>query len=87
MVRFDQPGYAVTAIPDKKKQRGFRVSDPDGNATDFYVHATSARVMSFLISYNGYIFGTENRKFKEIEGVLIPSSYSKARDAAGRFLC
>lgn len=77
LAKFEQPGYSVTTIPDKKKQRGFRVSDPDGNATDFYVDATSARVMSFLISYNGYIFGTENRKFKEIEGVLIPSSFTQ----------
>ena len=28
--KFDQPGFSVTAIPDKKKQRGFRIADADG---------------------------------------------------------
>lgn len=75
--KFDQPGYTVTAIPDKKKLRGFRISDTDGNVTDFYIDATNGRVMSFLIPYNGYTFGTENKKFKEVEGALIPSSFTQ----------
>lgn len=74
--RFDQPGYTVTAIPDKK-QRGFRISDADGSVTDFYIDTTSGRVMRFLIPYNGYTFGTENKKFKDVDGVLIPSSFSQ----------
>ena len=77
LTRFDQPGYSVTAIPDKKKQRGFRISDADGNVTDFYIDTTSGRVMSFLIPYNGYTFGTENKKFKDVDGVLISSSFSQ----------
>jgi hypothetical protein len=77
LMRFDQPGYTVSAIPDKKKQRGFRISDAEGNTTDFYIDSTSARVMSFLIPYNGYTFGTEHKKFKEIDGVLVPSSFTQ----------
>ncbi|HET6892006.1 MAG TPA: hypothetical protein VFH31_12965 [Pyrinomonadaceae bacterium] len=75
--KFDQPGYTVSAIPDKKKSRGFRISDADGNSTDFYVDVATGRVMSFLIPYNGYTFGTEHKKFKEIEGVFIPSSFTQ----------
>jgi len=75
--RFDQAGYTVSAIPDKKKQRGFRISDVEGNTTDFYIDPATGRVMSFLIPYGGYTFGTENRKFKEVEGVLIPSSFTQ----------
>lgn len=75
--RFDQPGFKITAIADKKKQRGFRIEDPEGYTTDFYVDATNGRVMSFLIYYGGYTFGTENKKFKEIEGVLVPISFSQ----------
>ncbi|MDQ3667735.1 MAG: hypothetical protein M3410_14415 [Acidobacteriota bacterium] len=77
LVKFDQPGYAVSALPDKKKQRGFRVSDPDGNTTDFYVDVTTGRVTSFLIPYGGYTFGTENRKMKEIDGVLVATSFTQ----------
>lgn len=75
--RYDQPGYKVSAIADKKKQRGFRIEDPDGYTTDFYIDATTGRVMSFLIYYQGATLGTENSKFKEVEGVLVPFSFSQ----------
>lgn len=75
--KFDQPGYAVTALPDKKKQRGFRIVDGEGNATDFYLDIATGRVVTFTFSFNGYNFGTENKKFKEVEGVLVPSSFTQ----------
>src|SRR5689334_7269021 len=42
---YDQPGYKVSAIADKKKQRGFRIVDADGYTTDFYLDPTTGRVM------------------------------------------
>jgi len=75
--RFDQPGYKITAIADKKKQRGFRIVDPEGYTTDYYIDATTGRVMSFLLYFNNLTFGTENSKFKEVEGVLVPYSFSQ----------
>ena len=77
LTRFEEPGYSVTVLPDKKKQRGFRIADSEGNTTDFYVDPTTSRVMTFTAGYNGYTFGTENRKFKEVEGVLIPYSFTQ----------
>jgi hypothetical protein len=77
LIKYDQPGYKVTAIADKKKLRGFRIADPDGYATDFYIDPTNGRVMSFLLSYGGYTFGTENKKFKEVDGVLVPFNFSQ----------
>src|SRR6266536_1293795 len=77
LTKFDQAGYTVSALPDKKKQRAFRISDADGNTTDFFIDAATGCVMSFLIPYNGYTFGTENKKFKEIDGVLIPFSFTQ----------
>ena len=77
LLRFDQPGYAVSALPDKKKQRAFRVTDADGNSTDFYVDVSTGRVMSFLGPYAGFTFGTENKKFKELDWVLIATSFSQ----------
>lgn len=77
LAKFDRPGYTVTAIPDKKKLRGFRIADADGNTTDFYLDPATGRVMSFMIPYNGVMFGTENKKFKEVEGVLVPVSFSQ----------
>jgi len=75
--KFDEAGYTVTALPDKKKLRGFRISDADGNATDYYLDPATGRVVNFTFSFNGYNFGTENKKFKEIEGVLVPTSFTQ----------
>jgi hypothetical protein len=77
LAKFDQPGYTVTAIPDKKKLRGFRIADAEGNTTDFYLDATTGRVITFLIPYNGYTFGTENKKLKDVEGVLVPFEFTQ----------
>src|SRR5215213_2553491 len=77
LARFDQPGYQITALPDKKKQRAFRIVDPDGYTTDFYVDPKTGRVMTFLIYHSGGTLGTENSKFKEVEGVLVPFAFSQ----------
>lgn len=77
LARYDQPGYQITALPNKKKQRAFRIVDPDGYTTDFYIDPTNGRVMSFLLYYGGFTLGTEHSKFKEIEGVLVPSSFAQ----------
>jgi hypothetical protein len=75
--KFDLAGYSVTALPDKKKQRAFRISDADGNITDFYIDPSNGRVIEFLIPYGGYTFGTLNKKFKEVDGVLVPVSFTQ----------
>jgi hypothetical protein len=75
--KFDKPGYKVSAIPNKKKLRGFRIADPEDYTTDFYIDPTNGRVMEFFFYYNDYTFGTANSKFKEVDGVLIPFSFSQ----------
>jgi hypothetical protein len=75
--KFDQPGYKVSAIPNKKKLRGFRLADPEDYTTDFYIDAATGRVMEFFMYYNGYTFGTAHDKFKEVDGVLVPFSFSQ----------
>ena len=82
LARFDQPGYTLSALPDKKKLRGFRIVDAEGNTTDFYIDPITARVMQYLTPYNGFVFGTENSKFKEVEGVLIPFNFSQRLEMA-----
>ena len=77
LTKFDQTGYTVTALADKKKLRGFRITDSEGNSTDFYLDVATGRVMQYLIPYNGYTFGFENSKFKEFEGVLVPVNYTQ----------
>ncbi len=75
LAKFDQPGYVVSALPNDKKRRAFRIADAEGNATDFYVDAQTGRVVSYLIPYNGYRFGVEHKTLKEVDGVLVPYSF------------
>ncbi len=72
LAHFDQPGYTVTALPDKKKERAFRLTDADGNTTDFYVDATTARLTRYEVPYRGLTFSVEHTKVQEYEGVLVP---------------
>jgi len=77
LASFDQPGYTVTALPDIKKLRGFRIMDAQGKATDFYIDSATARVFTYTNHLDGYTFSTEHKKAKEVEGVLIPYSFSQ----------
>lgn len=80
LLKFDQPGYTVSAIPDRKKLRGFRITDTEGNTTDYFVDPETARVMSYETTFNGNTFGIEHKKFRDVEGVLIPISFSQKFD-------
>jgi hypothetical protein len=75
--KFDQAGYVVAAIPDEKKLRGFSIADGEGNITNFYIDPTTGRVVKFIIPYNGYKFGTENKKLKDVDGVMIPFEFTQ----------
>ncbi len=77
LARYDQQGYQLSALPNKKKQRAFRLVDPEGYTTDFYIDPTNGRVMSFMLYYQGLTLGTEHSKFKDVDGVLVPSSFSQ----------
>jgi len=82
LINYDQPGYTVTALPNEKKLRGFRIADAEGNTTDFYLDPETARVVKYVSPYMGYTFGVENSKFKEIDGVLIPFNFTQRLEMA-----
>ena len=77
LMKYNQPGYVVTALPDDKKLRAFRITDPEGNATDFFIAADTGRVMTFVVPYKGLTFGMDFKSFKEVDGVLVPSSFTE----------
>jgi hypothetical protein len=83
LAKYDQPGYIVSAIPDKKKLRGFRIVDAEGNTNDFYLDPTTARVSEYVIPYQGYTFGSTISKFREVDGVLIPISFTQRFEMGG----
>jgi hypothetical protein len=77
LARFDQPGYTVTALPDKKKERAFRITDAEGNSTDYYVEVATGRVRRFEIPYNSMTYIFEYKGFRELDGVLVPTSFAQ----------
>lgn len=78
LMKYDQPGFTVSALPDDKKQhRAFRITDAEGHTTDYYIDSETGRVVTYLIPYNGYTFGVENKTLKEINGVLVPYSFTQ----------
>lgn len=83
LAKFDQPGYTVTALPDKKKLRGFRIVDSEGNTTDYYIDPGTAQVSEFVIPYNGYTFGSSISKFKEYDGVMMPTNFTQRFELPG----
>ncbi len=83
LAKFDQPGFVVTALPDKKKERAFRIADADGNTTDFYVEATTGRLIRYEVPYKGFQFSVEHTKVQEYEGVLVPVNSTWKIDLPG----
>jgi hypothetical protein len=77
LAKYDQTGYTLTAIPDKKKLRGFRLVDAEGNTTDYYIDPVTARVSEYVIPYQGHTFGSTISKFAEVDGVLMPMSFTQ----------
>jgi hypothetical protein len=77
LAKFDRPGYTVTALPDKKKERAFRITDAEGNSTDFYVEVATGRVRRFEIPYNRMTYVFEYSGFRQLDGVLVPTSFAQ----------
>ena len=80
-------GYTVSALPDKKKRRGFRVTTPEGYNTDFYLDPITAQVISFeakfVVREREVSTAVEHDKFREVEGVLVPEKFSQRFDVGG----
>jgi hypothetical protein len=77
LLKSAQPGYTVSALPDKdkKKERAFRVTDAEGNATDFYVELATARLARYEIPFGDVTFIMDIKSFKTLDGVSVPWNF------------
>lgn len=75
--KFEQPSYTVSALPDKKKLRGFSITDPDGHVTEFYIDPATGRVMLYRIVNKQFTFTSEHNKIQEVDGVLVPYNFTQ----------
>jgi hypothetical protein len=86
--RLGDTGYVVSALPDgKKKQRGFRLTAPDGFYTDFYVDEKTNLIRGYESAYEirGRNFTTaiEIDKNRIVDGITIPEKYAQRFDLGG----
>lgn len=83
----ENQGYKISALPDKKKRRGFRIAAPEGYATDFYLDPVTGRVMSYeaklTVRDREVSTAVEHDKFREIEGIIVPEKFSQRFDIGG----
>lgn len=77
LTRFDQAGYTVAALPDRKKQRAFRITGPEGAISDFFINPMTARVEEFTAPFMGGLLAMEQKNMKEMEGVFVPYSLTQ----------
>lgn len=82
LAKYDQPGYTVTALPDKDKMRGFRLKSPDGSTTDFFTDSTTGRVKLYSVLADSQIFDFELKNYQEVDGVPVPVDFTMKLEAA-----
>jgi hypothetical protein len=79
--RVGKDGFKVTALDEKKKKTGFRVTSPEGYFTDFFVDEKTGKVKGYEAQYNvndnNVTTSVEIDAYKEVEGVSIPEKYSQ----------
>lgn len=87
LMQAENPNFKVEALGDKKK-RGFRVTSPEGFATDFFLDEKTAQVKSYSSTYTindrNITTVVEHDKLKEVNGILLPERYAQRFDAMGQ---
>ncbi len=83
--RFGDDGYVVSPVPvGKRKEKGFRLTAPDGFYTDFYLDEKTGLISSYESAYemNGRTFTTSIviDKYRIVDGITVPERYSQRFD-------
>ncbi len=82
--RVGEKGFIISALDAKKKQRGFRITTPEGFFTDFFVDGKTNQIKGYESAYDvgGRTVTTsvEVKAFEVIEGITVPKNYSQRFD-------
>jgi hypothetical protein len=85
--KIDDKGYTVSALPDKKKKRAFRITTPDGYATDFYLDPVTGLVDSieakFTVDDREITTAISQDKYRLVDGLMIPEKFSQRLEFSG----
>lgn len=80
-----ETGFIVTPLPATRKgKRGFRVTSPEGYATDFFTDEKTNQIKGYDASYeiNGRTVTTSVAidKYRVVEGLTLPEKYAQRFD-------
>jgi len=80
-----EPGFIITSLPEaKKKEKGFRMTSPDGYYTDFYLDEKTKQIKGYDSTYdiNGRSVTTSVAvdKFRVVDGISVPEKYAQRID-------
>ena len=83
--RIGDPMYPINALPATSKRKyGFRITSPDGRATDFYVDEKTKQIKGYDASFDfsGQTGTTsvEIDKYRTVDGVLVPEKFAQRFD-------
>lgn len=83
--RIGDPMYPINALPEtSKKKNGFRITSPDGRATDFYVDEKTKQIKGYDagFEFNGQAGTTSVQidKYRAVDGVMIPEKFAQRFD-------
>ena len=81
-------GFVVSALPEgKKKQKGFRLTAPDGFYTDFFVDERTNLIKGYESAYEigsrKFTTAIEIDKNRVVDGLTIPEKYAQRFDLGG----
>ncbi len=78
--------YPITALPETAKgKKGFRMTTPDGRATDFYVDEKTKQVKGYdarfeFMGGQSATTSVEIDKYRTVDGVMIPEKFAQRFD-------
>lgn len=82
--KIEMEGFSVSALSEKTKKKGFRITSPEGYYTDFFVDEKTNQVKGYEASYdyNGRKITTsvEIDKMRDVAGVIVPERYAQRLD-------
>lgn len=82
--RIGDAGYVIAALDAKKKQRGFRITTPEGYYTDFIIDEKTSQIKGYESAYDvgGRVVTTsvEVKAFEIVDGITVPKNYSQRFD-------
>jgi hypothetical protein len=82
--KIEAEGFTVSAVSEKSKKKGFRITSPEGYFTDFFIDDKTKQIKSYEASYSSgrgtITTSVEIDKMREVNGIILPERYAQRFD-------